>query len=46
MQNQNLLAARTLNYTLENGYNVNSMSCVFVIVFRMPGLPEDTGSET
>lgn len=40
------LATRTLNYILENGYNVNSMLLVFVIVFKMPGLPEDTGSET
>lgn len=40
------LATRTLNYTLEDGYNVNSMLYVFVIVFKMPGLPEDTGSET
>lgn len=45
VQDENL-ATGTLNYTLENGYNVNSMSCAFLIVFKMPGLPEDTGSET
>lgn len=45
LQDENL-ATGTLNYTLENGYNVNSMSCAFLIVFKMPGLPEDTGSET
>lgn len=40
------LATRTLNYTLEDGYNVNSMLYVFVLVFKMLGLPENTGSET